>query len=201
MKETVFKELAGLSTEARNPETMNLDRMSVREILEALNREDRQVPETIARALPQIEKAVELVVRALQSDGRLIYVGAGTSGRLGVLDAAECPPTFGTEPHQVQGFIAGGYGALVRAVEGCEDDAEGAIHDLGEVCCINKEDIICGISASRRTPYVMGALSYAGERGAKRILLICNEPPDGSMKLAEVVISLPLGPEIGRAHV
>ena len=118
MKEDVFKELAGISTESRNPDTINLDRMSVREILEAMNREDRKLPDILAAAIPDIEQAVELVVNALQKGGRLIYVGAGTSGRLGVLDAAECPPTFGTEPHRVQGFIAGGYGALVRAVEG-----------------------------------------------------------------------------------
>ncbi|MBU0692543.1 N-acetylmuramic acid 6-phosphate etherase [bacterium] len=156
---------------------MNLDRMSIREILEAMNREDRKLPAILAAAIPDIERAVELVVNAFQRGGRLIYVGAGTSGRLGVLDAAECPPTFGTEPHRVQGFIAGGFGALVRAVEGKEDEFEGAALDLAD-CCINEEDVLCGIAASRRTPYVLGALSYAGARGAKRIFLICNEKPD-----------------------
>lgn len=195
MKEDVFKELAGLSTESRNPDTMNLDRMSIREILEAMNREDRKLPAILAAAIPDIERAVELVVNAFQNGGRLLYVGAGTSGRLGVLDAAECPPTFGTEPHRVQGFIAGGHEALVRAVEGKEDEFEGAARDLAD-CCINEEDVVCGIAASRRTPYVLGALSYAGKRGAKRIFLMCNEKQPESTQYAEVIISLPVGPEL-----
>jgi N-acetylmuramic acid 6-phosphate etherase len=211
VKEDIFKELAGLSSEARNPDTMNLDRMSVREILEAMNREDCKLPDILAAAIPDIERAVELVVAAFQKGGRLIYVGAGTSGRLGVLDAAECPPTFGTEPHQVIGFIAGGYGALTRAAEGKEDEFDTPARDLAD-CCINEEDILCGIAASRRTPYVLGALSYAGARGAKRIFLICNTPPSppvngggkecsppftgGIGGVAEVVISLPVGPEV-----
>jgi N-acetylmuramic acid 6-phosphate etherase len=200
--------------------------MSVREILAAMNHEDRKLPDILAAAIPDIEQAVELVVNALQRGGRLIYVGAGTSGRLGVLDAAECPPTFGSEPHQVQGFIAGGFGALVRAVEGKEDEFEGAARDLAN-CCINEEDVVCGIAASRRTPYVLGALSYAGAQKAKRIFLICNPPPSppasggekegsppftrwqkeeassnspllagGQGGVAEVVISLPVGPEL-----
>jgi N-acetylmuramic acid 6-phosphate etherase len=195
VKEDVFKELAGLSSEARNPDTMNLDRMSVREILEAMNREDRKLPDILAAAIPDIERAVELVVASFQKGGRLIYVGAGTSGRLGVLDASECPPTFGTEPHQVIGFIAGGYGALTRAAEGKEDEFDAPARDLTD-CCINKEDILCGIAASRRTPYVLGALSYAGARGAKRIFLMCNEKTPESTQYAEVVISLPVGPEL-----
>jgi N-acetylmuramic acid 6-phosphate etherase len=125
----------------------------------------------------------------------LIYIGAGTSGRLGVLDAAECPPTFGADPWQVQGFIAGGHSALVRAAEGAEDDFEQASRDL-EICALNEEDVLIGITASRRTPYVLGALSYAGEHNAKRVFIICNDPPGESTKLAEVVISLPVGPEL-----
>jgi N-acetylmuramic acid 6-phosphate etherase len=195
VKQTVFQELAGLSTEARNLDTLNLDQMSVREILEAINREDHKLPDILAAAIPDIEKAVDLVVDAFEKGGRLIYVGAGTSGRLGVIDAAECPPTFGTEPHQVQGFIAGGYGALIRAVEGAEDDFDAPVDDLNN-CCINEEDVLCGIAASRRTPYVLGAMSYAGERGAKRIFLMCNEKTEESTQYAEVVISLPVGPEL-----
>jgi N-acetylmuramic acid 6-phosphate etherase len=194
---------------------MNLDSMSVREILEAMNREDRAVPEIVAAALPQIEQAVNLVVEAFRNDGRLFYVGAGTSGRLGILDASECPPTFGVEPWMVQGFIAGGQGAVFKAIEGAEDDSEQAAHDL-DVCCINKTDVACGITASRRTPYVLGALKYASERGAKTIYIICNDPPEAksetrnpksetessfivhrsSLDIADIVISLPVGPEI-----
>ena len=212
MLKKIFDELAGLTTEQRNPRSMNLDAMTTREILEAMNAEDRTVPEVVARAIPQIEQAVNLISAAFQAGGRLIYVGAGTSGRLGVIDAAECPPTFGSQPWQVQGYIAGGHDALVRAVEGAEDSFEQAAHDL-DVCALNEEDVVVGISASRRTPYVLGALSYAGEHQAKRILLICNTPAEkseirnpnqtppnppagGGAEIAEVVISVPVGPEL-----
>ncbi|MBU0508824.1 N-acetylmuramic acid 6-phosphate etherase [bacterium] len=195
MSKSVFNELKYLATEARNPNTMGLDTMSTREILEAMNREDRSVPEIVAQAIPQIEKAVELVVNAFRSGGRLIYVGAGTSGRLGIIDAAECPPTFGTEPWMVQGFIAGGQGAVFKAVEGAEDDSEQAGKDL-DICCINQNDVICGITASRRTPYVIGSLNYAKDRAAKRMLVICNMEPDTANDIADVVISVPVGPEV-----
>ena len=195
MLKKIFDELAGLATEQRNPRTMNLDAMTTREILEAMNAEDRSVPEVVARALPEIEQAVDLITAAFQAGGRLIYVGAGTSGRLGVLDAAECPPTFGSDPWLVQGYIAGGPDALIKAVEGAEDSFEQAALDL-DVCALNEEDAVVGITASRRTPYVLGALSYAGEHKAKRILLICNEPFPESTTFAEVVISLPVGPEV-----
>jgi N-acetylmuramic acid 6-phosphate etherase len=195
----IFDELAGLTTEQRNSRSMKLDAMTTREILATMNAEDRTVPEVVAQALPQIEQAVELITASFQRGGRLIYVGAGTSGRLGVLDAAECPPTFGSEPWQVQGFIAGGQNALVRAVEGAEDSFEQAAHDL-EICALNEADVVVGITASRRTPYVLGALSYAGERGAKRVFIICNTPSDipvnGGDKIADVIISIPVGPEL-----
>jgi N-acetylmuramic acid 6-phosphate etherase len=195
MTKTVFQELQNLATESRNSTTMRLDSMTIREILEAMNREDRTVAEAVARAIPQIERAVELVVAALSSGGRLIYAGAGTSGRLGILDAAECPPTFSTEPWQVQGFIAGGHGAVFRAVEGAEDDEEQAVRDI-EVCCINENDVVCGITASRRTPHVISILRYASERGARRILIICNTEPDDAAQFADIVISVPVGPEV-----
>ena len=195
MSKSVFEELQNLTTESRNPDTMNLDAMSIREILEAMNREDRKVAEAVAAAIPDIEKAVELVVSALSSGGRLIYVGAGTSGRLGILDAAECPPTFSSEPHQVQGFISGGHGAVFKAVEGAEDDEEQAVRDI-EVCCINENDVVCGITASRRTPYVISSLRFAAEKKAKRIYLICNTITDEIRDLADVVISVPMGPEV-----
>lgn len=195
MLKKIFDELAGLTTEQRNPRTMNLDAMTTREILEVMNAEDRSVPDVVARALPEIERAVELIAAAFQAGGRLIYVGAGTSGRLGVLDAAECPPTFGSDPWLVQGYIAGGPSALVKAVEGAEDNFEQAALDLA-ICALNEDDVVVGITASRRTPYVLGALSYAGKHKAKRILLICNEPFEESTTFAEVVISLPVGPEV-----
>lgn len=195
MSKSVFEELKNLATEARNPQTMSLDTMTTREILEAMNREDRSVPEAVASAIGEIERAVELVAAAFQSGGRLIYVGAGTSGRLGIIDAAECPPTFGTEPWMVQGFIAGGPGAVFKAVEGAEDDSEQAGRDL-DVCCINSNDVVCGITASRRTPYVIGSLSYAKEKCAKRLFVICNDTPDDMNDLADVVISVPVGPEV-----
>ena len=194
MSKKVFEELQQLETEARNPDTLGLDTMTTREILEAMNREDAKVAAVVARAIPQIEKAVELVVDALRTGGRLIYVGAGTSGRLGVLDAAECPPTFGTEPWQVQGFIAGGHSALVKAAEGAEDDAELAVRDLN-ACCINSNDVVCGITASRRTPYVISALQAASDVGAKRLFIICNTPSGDVASLADVTVSLPVGPE------
>ncbi|MBK6765321.1 MAG: N-acetylmuramic acid 6-phosphate etherase [bacterium] len=201
MKEDVFQELAGLTTEARNPRTQNLDKMTTREILEAMNAEDRTVPEIVAAAIPQIEQVVERVVQAFERGGRLIYVGAGTSGRLGVLDASECPPTFGTDPTQVQGFIAGGYDSLRKAAEGAEDNPDGAIHDF-ELCCLGHDDVVVGITASRRTPYVLGGLSYAKQRGCFTSLLICNEFDAESMGYEEVsaqpdvIISLPVGPEV-----
>ena len=195
MTKSVFQELQNLATEARNTDTLRLDAMSVREILETMNTEDRKLAEAVAAAIPQIERAVKLVVSALAAGGRLIYVGAGTSGRLGILDAAECPPTFSSESWQVQGFIAGGQGAVFHAVEGAEDDEEQAVRDL-EVCCINKNDVICGITASRRTPYVISALRYASGRRAKRIFIICNTTPDDAGEFADVVISVPVGPEV-----
>ncbi|RPH96199.1 N-acetylmuramic acid 6-phosphate etherase [candidate division KSB1 bacterium] len=195
MPKSVFEQLQELTTESRNPDTMNLDTMSVREILEAMNREDSKVPVAVATALPQIEKAVELIVTALRSGGRLIYVGAGTSGRMGILDAAECPPTFSSEPWQVQGFISGGQEAVFKAVEGAEDDEVQAVKDL-ELCCLNTTDVMCGVTASRRTPYVISSLRHASERGCKRIFVICNDSPDDVADLADVVISVPVGPEV-----
>ncbi|MBI5059919.1 N-acetylmuramic acid 6-phosphate etherase [candidate division KSB1 bacterium] len=199
MTKRIVDELSALTTEARNPRTLGLDSMSTREILAAMNAEDRTVPETVARAIPDIERAVELIVSCFHLGGRLIYVGAGTSGRLGVLDAAECPPTFGTEPYLVQGFIAGGKDAVFRAVEGAEDDFAQAAHDL-DVCTLNEADVLVGITASRRTPYVLGALTYAKSRGAKTVLLICNEPPDekaesGKRKAETAEPSVPRRPE------
>src|SRR2546428_11556632 len=148
-----FEAFAGLATEQRNPRTLDLDTLDVPGILARISAEDRTVPDAVARELPYVARAVELVVESFRGGGRLLYVGAGTSGRLGVLDASECPPTFGSDPEQVQGIIAGGLGALVRAVEGAEDrEAEGeqAIREKH----VGPKDTVIGLAASRRTPFV-----------------------------------------------
>ena len=155
-----FDEFARLATEQRNPRTLDLDRLDVPSILDRISAEDHTVPAAVARELPYVARAVELVVASFRQGGRLIYVGAGTSGRLGVLDASECPPTFGSDPKQVQGVMAGGLGALVRAVEGAEDrteEGERAIEELG----VGPADTVIGIAASRRTPFVVAALARA----------------------------------------
>lgn len=190
----VFEELRALITEQRNPHTMDIDGKGVREILELINREDAGVARAVAQEIPEIERAVRVIVEALAAGGRLIYVGAGTSGRLGVLDAAECPPTFGTPPEMIQGIIAGGYEALVRAQEGAEDrtedgEAELAARDVGE------RDVVVGIAASRRTPFVLAALAKARELGARTIYLCANPPRSDGME-AEIVIAPLVGPEV-----
>ncbi|MCK4548014.1 MAG: N-acetylmuramic acid 6-phosphate etherase [Candidatus Eisenbacteria sp.] len=190
----VFREIEGLVTEGRNPDSANLDRMSVEEVLTLINREDRKVVPAILARIPEIARAVDLVVKAFLAEGRLFYVGAGTSGRLGVLDAAECPPTFGTDPEQVQGIIAGGYGALVRAVEGAEDDAAGGADALRDRN-LSARDVVVGLAACRRTPFVAGALGYAREVGAPTILVTAN-PPDDLPVDVDVPISLVVGPEV-----
>lgn len=178
-------------TEQRNPRTRGLDRKSTREILRMLNREDTRVPAAVAREIPATARAVEAVVRALRHGGRLIYVGAGTSGRLGVLDASEVPPTFSVSPKLVQGVIAGGRGALVRAVEGAEDSAALGKHDIA-ARRITRQDVVVGLTASGSTPYVLGALQYARSKGATTVAVTCNRPsPVG--RAAQIVIA----PEVG----
>jgi N-acetylmuramic acid 6-phosphate etherase len=192
--EDLLRELQALITEGRNPLSDRLDAVSTREILELINREDAKVPTAAAKVLPDVERAVEIVVDVLQSGGRLFYIGAGTSGRLGVLDAAECPPTFGTDPELVQGFIAGGYGALVKAVEGAEDDAAGS-HEFFQQHNLTSRDCVCGIAASKRTPFVRSGLVHAKSVGARTILVTCN-PPESADKLIDVVIAPIVGPEV-----
>jgi N-acetylmuramic acid 6-phosphate etherase len=159
-----FEEFARLSTEQRNPRTLDLDTLGVPELLERISAEDARVPAAVAREIPWIARAVELVLTSFREGGRLLYVGAGTSGRLGVLDASECPPTFGAPPEQVQGVIAGGLDALVRAIEGAEDRApegERAMDERG----VGPRDTVIGIAASRRTPFVVAALARARALG------------------------------------
>jgi N-acetylmuramic acid 6-phosphate etherase len=172
----VFDEISGLVTEAVNPRTAHLDRKSIPEILALINDEDQTVPGAVRREMDAIARAVELVVARLAKGGRLFYIGAGTSGRLGVLDAAECPPTFGTDPKLVQGVIAGGRDALWRAVEGAEDEAEAAPVALEERG-LGPADVVVGVAASRRTPFVLAGLRYARQVGAGTILVAMNAAP------------------------
>lgn len=185
--------LGALVSETRNPATMMLDEMSSFEIVSCFNREDRKVPEAIAQVLPEIAEAVDLAAAALQAGGRLIYLGAGTSGRLGVLDASECPPTFGVPHGMVVGVIAGGPEALLKAVEGAEDDAALGMADL-QALRLEARDVVVGLAASGRTPYVIGALHFARESGCPTIAISCN-PDSPIAKEAQVAISPVVGPE------
>ena len=169
----IFEQLQRLSTEERNPASMMIDAASVEEALVIINKEDARVPTAVGSQIPWIAQAVNRVVEALRAGGRLIYVGAGTSGRLGVLDAAECPPTFGTNPAMVVGVIAGGEKAMFRAQEGAEDREENGSRDMDELR-VSANDVVCGIAASLRTPYVIGAIRRAKELGARTLYVTTN---------------------------
>ncbi|MGX6961754.1 N-acetylmuramic acid 6-phosphate etherase [Vagococcus xieshaowenii] len=186
--------LENLTTERRNQKTTGLDEMSIRDILTIMNEEDAKVPAAINESLDQIEAVIEKIVESFAKGGRLIYIGAGTSGRLGILDAAECVPTFGTEPEMVQGLIAGGMKAMTVAVEGAEDSESLAKEDLAAINLTDK-DIVVGIAASGRTPYVVGGLEYAKEVGATRASISCNKQAVIS-QYAAYPIEVEVGPEI-----
>lgn len=186
-------EINHLKTENRNPRTMNLDTMSTMELLQIMNEEDQKVIETIKEALPQIEKSIQLVIHSLNLKGRLIYMGAGTSGRLGILDAVECVPTFSTK-NEVVGIIAGGENAFIKAVEGAEDSEELAAKDLNDLH-ICESDVVVAIAASGRTPYTIGALKYAKKKNAQCISITCNKNSILS-KYADVAIEVDAGPEV-----
>ena len=162
-------------TEQQNPKSNALDTLGIGQIIKLMNEEDKTVARTVEKALAQIEKAIEATVSSLKQGGRLIYIGAGTSGRLAVLDAVECVPTFGTDPSLVQALIAGGEGAFIKAVEGAEDDASAGEVDLKKIN-LAENDILVGIAASGRTPYVLGGLTYAKSIGTKTVGISCNEP-------------------------
>jgi N-acetylmuramic acid 6-phosphate etherase len=179
-------------TERKNPASSSLDTLGARQILQLINREDRKVAVAVGRTIPRIAKAVDLIVRAIERGGRLIYLGAGSSGRLGVLDAAECPPTFGTQ--SVQAVIAGGEKALRQAAEGAEDDPSAAARDLRRLR-LTRQDIVVGIAASGTTPYTLGGLRYARKIGAATIAVTCN-PSSLLERLADVAIVPVVGPEI-----
>ncbi|EIW12466.1 N-acetylmuramic acid 6-phosphate etherase [Lactiplantibacillus pentosus KCA1] len=183
-----------LTTESRNPASNHLDEMSVLAIARLMNQEDAKVSQSIAPQLPQIAAAIDLIVKGFKAGGRLIYMGAGTSGRLGVLDAAECVPTFGTDPSMVQGLIAGGAQAMTVAVEGAEDDFKLGGQDL-KALKLTANDAVVGLAASGRTPYVIGALDYAHEIGAATISLACNASALISQH-AQVAIEVTPGPEV-----
>lgn len=187
-------QLSKMTTETRNPKTLELDAMSTTDILHVMNEEDRLLAKAIAKELGPIEKAVETIATSFEKGGRLIYVGAGTSGRLGLLDAVECPPTFGTVPEQVVGLLAGGHKAFVKAVEGAEDSKELGRGDL-EVIKLTDKDTVVGIAASGRTPYVVGALEYANSVGAPTVALACNKESEIG-RVSKIVIEVVPGPEI-----
>ncbi|MCX9538168.1 N-acetylmuramic acid 6-phosphate etherase [Vibrio cholerae] len=185
--------LSHLVSEGRNPDTMDIDLLSSQEIVERLNQQDKQVPLAVEAELPQIAQAVDKITAAFKQGGRLIYLGAGTSGRLGVLDASECPPTFGVSDQMVIGLIAGGKEAMFTAQEGAEDNATLGAHDLQQIDFSSK-DVLVGIAASGRTPYVIGALEYANDLGATTIALSCN-PDSPIAEIAQIAISPVVGPE------
>ncbi len=193
-EKNLLNALGQMLTEQRNPESTNIDQMTALEIVSLINQQDKTVPLAIEKCLPQIAVAVEKIVQAFQDGGRLVYIGAGTSGRLGVLDASECPPTFGVDPAMVVGLIAGGEQALRHPIEGAEDNlAQGKI-DLQQID-FSKQDVLVGIAASGRTPYVIGALQYAHELGATTVAIASN--PDSKMaELADIAIETVVGAEV-----
>ncbi|EFV78431.1 N-acetylmuramic acid 6-phosphate etherase [Cytobacillus firmus] len=183
-----------LNTEQRNPKTMEVDLMTTEEIITIINQEDTIVPNAIAREIPHIVKVVDEITDSFKKGGRLIYVGAGTSGRLGIIDASECPPTYGTDPEMVVGIIAGGKEAMTEAVEGAEDDSEQGRQDVADIQLSDK-DVLVGIAASGRTPYTIGALQYGNEVGAVTVAVACTK--DSEMgRIAKYTIAPITGPEV-----
>jgi len=191
----VFEEIKNLLTEKRNPNTMDIDSKTTLEILKIINDEDKKVPFAVEKEIPYIAQTVEMVVESFKNGGRLLYFGAGTSGRIGVVDAAECPPTFGTPPEMVQGFIAGGKEAMFVAQEGAEDREENGANDVIKAG-VNSKDTVIGIAASRRTPYVVGAIKKAKELGAKTVFITCNPRAEFNIKEVDVAICPEVGPEV-----
>jgi len=192
---TLFDEISELSSEKRNPNSMNIDTASTSDILRIINEEDKNVPLAVEKEIPYITQAVEIIVDALQKGGRLLYFGAGTSGRIGVIDAAECPPTFGTSPEMIEGFIAGGKDAMFIAQEGVEDHESNGADDVIKAK-VNPKDVVCGIAASRRTPYVIGAVKKAKELGAKTLFVTSNPRENFNIKEVDVAICPYVGPEV-----
>jgi N-acetylmuramic acid 6-phosphate etherase len=188
------QELSRLLTEQRNSRSTHLDTLSTEGILRLINTEDKLVPLAVEREIPYIAAAVELIVESVKAGGRLLYFGAGTSGRLGVVDASECPPTFGTDPGLVVGVIAGGHAAMFRSQEGAEDNEEQARKDV-DAQNVGPKDTVCGIAASRRTPYVVTAVAHARMRGAKTIYVTTNPRREFNLDV-DVAICPEVGPEV-----
>ncbi|MDA3731324.1 N-acetylmuramic acid 6-phosphate etherase [Niameybacter massiliensis] len=186
--------LEGLTTEERNPSSKQIDTVSTQEMLRIINEEDKKVPEAVEKEIEHIAKAVEIIVGALRQGGRLVYLGAGTSGRLGVLDAVECRPTYGVTDEVVQGIMAGGNEAMFKAREGAEDSKELAIEDLKDIG-FNSQDVLVGIAASGRTPYVIGGLEYGNQIGASTIAVACNKDSEMA-RVAHMAIEPVVGPEV-----
>ncbi|MDK7254516.1 N-acetylmuramic acid 6-phosphate etherase [Haemophilus sp. UMB1048] len=194
MAENLLQTLSTLITEQRNPNSMHVDSLSALEIVQLMNLEDKQVPLAIEKCLPQIAQAVERIVAAFQQGGRLVYIGAGTSGRLGVLDASECPPTFGVSSEMVKGIIAGGERALRHPIEGAEDSKAQAVVDL-QTIHFSSKDVLVGIAASGRTPYVIGALEYAKSLGSATVSIASN-PNSAMANIVDIAIDTVVGPEV-----
>ena len=194
MAENLLQTLSTLITEQRNPNSMNVDSLSALEIVQLMNQEDKQVPLAIEKCLPQIAQAVECIVAAFQQGGRLVYIGAGTSGRLGVLDASECPPTFGVSPEMVKGIIAGGERALRHPIEGAEDSKAQAVADL-QTIQFSSKDVLVGIAASGRTPYVIGALEYAKSLDSVTVSIASN-PNSAMANIVDIAIDTVVGSEV-----
>ena len=193
-RKTLFEELKSLKTETRNPASMNIDAANTAEILRTINDEDKKVAFAIEQEIPYIARAVDIVVHAIKNGGRLFYAGAGTSGRVGIQDAAECPPTYGSPPELIQGIIAGGKPALFKAQEGAEDLEENGANEM-MARGITTVDVVCGIAASRRTPFVVGAVKKARELGAKTLFVTTNPRADFNLDV-DVAICPFVGPEV-----
>ena len=193
-RRALFAELQTLSTEKRNPRSTHIDTAPIPEILEIIHREDQLAVDAVTPELPYVAQAVELVEHAFRNGGRLFYAGAGTSGRLGVLDAAECPPTFGSDPELVQGLMAGGEAAMFKAQEGAEDHESNGADDV-DAAGVTERDVVCGIAASLRTPYAIGAVKRARQLGAKTLFVTCN--PRSKFNLdVDVAMCADVGPEV-----
>ncbi len=189
----LLQQMASIISEGQNPDTLDIDLLDTPALLEKINREDQKVALAVKAILPQITEAVDTIVAAMKKGGRLLYIGAGTSGRLGVLDAVECPPTFSVPAELVQGILAGGEGAMFKAVEGAEDSETLAIEDLKKAG-LNSNDVLVGIAASGRTPYAVSAVKYAGQMGCKTVALCCS--PDSPLgRAADIELAVIVGPE------